>query len=86
MNEYEKAKQSGNIFISRLIILLDATCNGLQHLSAIANDMTLAEKVNISSSTNDTTPNDVYSDMIEPIKKSIDELVKKIVSIITFQK
>lgn len=77
LKEYEKARKSGNIFISRLIILLDATCNGLQHLSAIANDITLGEKVNISSSTNDTTPNDVYSDMIEPIKESIKELVRK---------
>ena len=64
-------------FISRLPILLDATCNGLQHLSAIANDINLAERVNISPSTDDKTPEDIYSDLIQPIKDSITTLVKK---------
>jgi len=61
-------------FISRLPILLDATCNGIQHLSAIANDINLAEKVNILASNDENKPNDIYSDLIEPIKNTIQKM------------
>jgi DNA-directed RNA polymerase len=66
-------------FVSRLPILMDATCNGLQHLSAMAQDITLAERVNLLASDESTKPNDVYSDLIIPIKQGIDDLVKKYV-------
>lgn len=68
--------QNPDKFISRLPILLDATCNGLQHLSAIANDINLAEKVNICASQDDDKPQDVYSELILPIKRDIAEFVK----------
>ena len=58
-----------NNFISHLPILLDGTCNGLQHLSAIANDINLAEKVNICESVDTDDPKDVYSELLNPIKK-----------------
>lgn len=64
-------------FISTLPILLDATCNGLQHLSAIAHDLNLGERVNISPSTDDNTPNDIYSDLVQPIRDSIKQLVEQ---------
>ncbi len=64
-------------FISRLPILLDGTCNGLQHLSAIANDINLAEKVNICSSSEIDIPKDVYCELINPIKESISEIIAK---------
>ena len=73
LQEYNKNPS----FLSRLPILLDATCNGLQHLSAIANDLNLAERVNITPSTDEDAPNDIYSDLIEPIKDSIKEAVEK---------
>jgi len=63
-------------FLSRLPVLLDATCNGLQHLSAIANDINLAQRVNISPSTDEEKPNDIYSDLIKPVKEAITELIK----------
>ena len=63
-------------YISKLPILLDATCNGLQHLSAIAQDINLGEKVNISPSSIEDSPNDVYSCLIEPIKKEVNKLAK----------
>lgn len=73
LKEYNKDPK----FISKLPILLDATCNGLQHLSAIANDINLAERVNISSSTEEDGPNDIYSDLVQPIRDSIKTLVEK---------
>jgi len=45
-------------------------------LSAIANDINLAQRVNISPSTNEVKPNDIYSDLIKPVKESISSLVK----------
>jgi len=63
-------------FISRLPVLLDATCNGLQHLSAIANDINLAQRVNILPSTDEEEPNDIYSDLIKPVKEAINNLVE----------
>lgn len=57
-------------FLSSLPILLDATCNGLKHLSsAIANDINLAEKVNICASMVEDEPRDVYSEVLIPIKE-----------------
>lgn len=64
-------------FISRLPILMDASCNGLQHLSAMAQDITLAERVNLLGSKETSSPCDVYSDLIKPINKSINDLVEK---------
>ena len=63
-------------FISRLPILLDATCNGLQHLSAMVHDMNLAEKVNLLKSNETAAPRDLYSEIIPTIKKDILELVE----------
>jgi len=56
---------------------MDATCNGLQHLSAMAQDITLAEKVNLLASEESAKPNDVYSDLITPVKQDIENLVKE---------
>jgi len=42
-----------NNFISQLPIYLDATCNGLQHLSSMINDTNLAKYVNIIKSGRD---------------------------------
>jgi hypothetical protein len=72
LKEYNKNSQ----FISKLPILLDATCNGIQHLSAIANDINLAQKVNITSSSDNCEPNDIYTDLIKPIKDDINSFIK----------
>ncbi len=68
--------QNPNKFISSLPIFLDGTCNGLQHLSAIANDINLAEKVNICPSDEKDDPKDVYSELLIPIKDEITKLVQ----------
>lgn len=64
-------------FLSRLPILMDASCNGLQHLSAMAQDITLAERVNLLASKETNSPYDVYDDLIAPIKNGINDLVEK---------
>jgi len=64
-------------FLSRLPILMDASCNGLQHLSAMAQDINLAERVNLLASKETSSPYDVYTDLIVPIKKGIYNLVEK---------
>ena len=74
--ELQKNSKNPN-YISTLPILLDATCNGLQHLSGIAHDLNLAERVNILPSTDDNIPNDIYSDLIQPIIDSIKKLVEE---------
>lgn len=61
-------------FISRLPILLDATCNGLQHLSAMAGDVRLAQRVNISRSTADDDPRDIYSELLSGIQDKVKQL------------
>nr|AAD31445.1 RNA polymerase [Neurospora intermedia] len=63
-------------FISHLPILMDATCNGLQHLSAMVNDFVLAEKVNLLKSTENDNPRDLYSEVIPHIKQEILEASK----------
>lgn len=64
-------------FESSLPILIDATCNGLQHLSAMMHDVNLAEKVNLLESSKEMKPEDFYSFMIDPIKSKINELASK---------
>lgn len=58
-------------FISHLPILMDATCNGLQHLSAMINDSVLAEKVNLLNATEKDNPRDLYSEVIPHIKNEV---------------
>jgi DNA-directed RNA polymerase len=55
---------------------MDATCNGLQHLSAMVNDFVLAEKVNLLKSTENDNPRDLYSEVIPHIKQEILEASK----------
>jgi len=45
-------------FISNIPILFDASCSGVQHLASIANDLTIAKRVNIISSPD--VKNDFY--------------------------
>lgn len=67
---------SQKYFISHLPIYIDATCNGLQHLAAMANDVNLGRYVNILKSTGSDIPNDLYSIMVDRIKEDISTLIK----------
>lgn len=48
-------------FTTYLPIQLDATCNGYQDISMLTRDRTLAEKVNLTESSWEDQPNDLYS-------------------------
>ncbi|KAI9492974.1 hypothetical protein BDB00DRAFT_908783, partial [Zychaea mexicana] len=61
-------------FISRLLIYLDATCNGVQHLAAMISDFDLASKVNLVESDMKDDPNDLYSLMLNPINEEIKKI------------
>jgi DNA-directed RNA polymerase, mitochondrial len=63
-------------FISTLPIYLDATCNGLQHLSSMINDANLAKFVNIVKSSKNDIPNDVYNKMVENVNININSLIE----------
>ena len=65
------ASQGNNntILSSCLPIQLDATCNGLQHLSIITGNQNLAKLVNLLPNKPENEPYDLYSFTLELIKK-----------------
>lgn len=66
-----------NNFISRLPIYLDATCSGLQHLSAMIQDHNLAKHVNLLVSSKNEVPNDVYTYMTDFVVKNIRKYIEE---------
>ena len=60
-----------NLEVMRIPILFDATCSGMQHLSALTSNMELASYVNIVSSVLYNKPADFYSICAEAIMKEI---------------
>jgi DNA-directed RNA polymerase len=58
-------------------VLLDASCNRIQHLSAILQDLELGIKVNLVTYNDETQPRDIYSELIEPINKAINSYGEK---------
>ena len=64
-------------YLSRLPVFIDATCNGLQHLSAMVNEVSLAKRVNIYKSTDMDIPEDVYSIMVDTINTNIQKSITK---------
>jgi len=64
-------------FISTLPIYLDATCNGLQHLASMIQDVNLSKLVNLYSSNEFNKPEDLYSSMINYVNKEIDLVIKE---------
>jgi len=57
-------------------VFLDATCSGIQHLSALLLDLELGISVNLSPYNQEDGPNDIYSDLINPINKAINKYGK----------
>jgi DNA-directed RNA polymerase len=53
-------------------VFLDATCSGIQHLSGLLRDLELGISVNLTPYQEDK-PNDIYSELIEPINKAINK-------------
>jgi DNA-directed RNA polymerase len=54
-------------------VFLDATCSGIQHLSALLLDLELGISVNLTPYNQEDGPNDIYSDLISPINKAINK-------------
>lgn len=53
----------------------DATCSGIQHISALLEDQNLGNEVNIKISNFNEKPNDIYTKLIEPIKAELNKFV-----------
>lgn len=66
---------SDDKYISRLPIYVDATCNGIQHLCAMSNEITLFNYVNISKSTKDDKPADIYDQLVPYVIDIINEVI-----------
>jgi len=63
----KKLEESNFTAIIKTPVFLDATCSGIQHLSAMMKDLELAKKVNLTKSNKTDTPYDLYSEIIEPV-------------------
>ena len=70
--EMKKLNNDKNTLI-HMPVFIDATCSGIQHLSAMVADTDLALKVNL---TDLDTPEDIYANLVEPINKAINEYGK----------
>ncbi len=78
--EYKKMIETfkeHDTFTTHLPIQLDASCNGLQHLSCIISDSKLAMKVNIVESDTSLDPYDLYMDCVDLIRQNIKNGVSK---------
>ena len=54
-------------------VFLDATCSGIQHLTALLKDVELASEVNMIENDEDQDPKDIYSTLLEPINYEINK-------------
>lgn len=74
--EVAAALKSGDpsTFVSHYPVHQDGSCNGLQHYAAMGRDVTGAKSVNLKS--DGPAPADVYSDVVELVKKEIENDIK----------
>lgn len=59
--------------IVRLSIFLDATCSGIQHLSALMKDEESASRVNLLEQNVNDNVRDIYADIVVPVNKAINK-------------
>src|SRR5215218_7912160 len=57
--------------IVRLPIFLDATCSGIQHLSALMKDEESASRVNLIEQNINDNVRDIYADIVIPVNEAI---------------
>lgn len=62
-------------------VFLDATCSGIQHLSALLLDLELGITVNLSPYNQEDKPNDIYSELLVHINKAINKYGEDIIQI-----
>jgi DNA-directed RNA polymerase len=67
--EWAGYKREGHKYLSSLPVAMDGTCNGIQHLAAMAGDEELARKANI-------LPHEAPSDIYTIVAKTARELVQ----------
>lgn len=75
-------------YISSLPVVIDCTCNGLQHLSAMICDINIAKSVNLVDS---PVIQDIYTDVCKEIMKNLNlpfkvtrQMVKKVVMTVPY--
>ena len=69
--EYSDYLNNSENFVSHLPILLDGTCNGLQHYSALLRDFEGGRAVNL---VNSDKPNDIYTTVADNLKNKLTEV------------
>lgn len=66
-----------NNYLVKNPIFLDATCSGIQHVSALLRDFELATLTNLNKSSKVDIPEDFYSDVINKVNIEINEFGAK---------
>ena len=75
LNSLLRALQDNN-YTFNTPICFDATCSGMQHLSALFQDRDLAKMSNVISS-KDNLPKDVYGEVVETVREQIKKIKNK---------
>lgn len=68
--EMQKLDKDPNVKI-HYPVYIDATCSGIQHLSAMFMDSEIAKLVNLIYDINDPNPKDFYQELVKPINEAI---------------
>lgn len=61
---------------NRIAVQMDGTCNGLQHLSAMFQDEEAAPFVNLTASTYEDKPSDIYQVVADKLQEKLGRLVR----------
>jgi DNA-directed RNA polymerase len=70
LKEYDK----DNNYLVKLPVFLDATCSGMQHLSAILQDINMGTHVNLIKKSESENVGDLYETVVNPINVAINEV------------
>ena len=72
--EWQRYREQGDSFISHLPVAIDASCNGIQHLSHLAGDIYAAFLVNAAHRIpHDMKPQDFYQKVADKVTELVDE-------------
>lgn len=63
----------GDGFVSHLPIVVDGTCNGIQHLAALSKDEAIARLVNVTPG---DKPEDIYAEVARRLQPILEELIR----------
>lgn len=70
--EIIKLEQDPNVKVC-IPVFIDATCSGIQHLSAMVADSELGNLVNLTAKESKDKPKDIYQELVEPINNAINK-------------